>query len=220
VVGHQPNAILSAASIAKLAIEGLLDVPHGIDVSLLSGASLHLLGTYLLHARLDPPDVALRVPHAPHTIAEEKVRHLGHRHGPGLERPPVDGIAVLDVQAEKARRVRLPLSRVERHHYRVADPELGVPDGAILVGNAGDLLRAERLLDEVEEPGRVPRDDSRRDRVIALGHRPNPTVRPGRVVRVRHSKLLSPWFAAALRNELFCSEKYNRTEWFVQDVIC
>src|SRR5919112_5355870 len=59
---------------------------------------LHLLGTYLLHARLDPPDVALRVPHAPHTIAKEEVRHLGHRHGPGLERPPVDGIAVPDVQ--------------------------------------------------------------------------------------------------------------------------
>src|SRR5215212_146146 len=41
------------------------------------------------------------LPHAPYTVVEEKARHLGHRHGPGLKCPLVDGIASLDVQAEK-----------------------------------------------------------------------------------------------------------------------
>ena len=68
------------------------------------------------------------------------------------------------------------------------------------------LLRAERLLDEIEQLSRVPRDDPRRDRTIALGHRPNPVVRLGGVVRVWHSQLLSPWFRKALRNEAFCSK--------------
>src|SRR3712207_2341410 len=144
------------------------------------------------------------------------LRHLGHRHGPGLQRPPIHLIAVFEVQAEESRSVRPLRLGVEGHDYRVADPELGVPDGAILGGDPSHLLRAERLLHEIEEPGRVPRDDPRRDHVIALRHRPDPSVSLTRVVHVRHSKLLSPWFRKALRNETFCSGKYNGTERFVQ----
>ena len=93
--------------------------------------------------------VALRVPHAPDPITEEEVRHLGHGGGPGLQRSPIYSIAILDVQAEEARRVRPLLFRIERHYYRVADPELGVPDGPVLIVDPGYLLRTKRLSNEI-----------------------------------------------------------------------
>ena len=104
--GCEPATSLSVASAAKLAVEGLLDSLHGVEVLLLCSAFLHLLGIQVLQACLNPPEVALRVPHAPDPITEEEVRHLGHGGGPGLQRSPIYSIAILDVQAEEARRAR------------------------------------------------------------------------------------------------------------------
>jgi hypothetical protein len=41
------------------------------------------------------------------------------------------------------------LLRIEHHHDRVANPGLGVADGAVVHDDTGDLLRAERLPHEI-----------------------------------------------------------------------
>ena len=113
--------------------------------------------------------------------------HLGHRRSPGFQCPSVHLIGILDIQAEETRRIRPFLRRVERHHHRVADPELGVPYGAILIMDPRELLRPKRAPDKLDEPGGVPRNDPRRDRVIALRNSPDLGAR---VTRLRHNQLL------------------------------
>ena len=67
--------------------------------------------------------------------------------------------------------------RVERHHDRVADPGLRVADGAVLADDPAHLVRVEGVSHEVQEPGRPPGRYERRDRVIALGDRPDLSAR-------------------------------------------
>ncbi|MFF6879865.1 hypothetical protein ACFY9S_31810 [Streptomyces sp. NPDC012474] len=51
------------------------------------------------------------------------------------------------------------------------DPHLRVPDPAVLADDASDLLGVERLLQIVDQPGRVARDDPGRDGVVAVRDR-------------------------------------------------
>ena len=70
-----------------------------------------------------------------------------------------------------------------------------MPDGAILVVDPRDLLRPKGAPDKLDEPGGVPRNDPRRDRVIAL-----------RYSRISAPELLiSDTTNSFLRNKLFRS---------------
>jgi hypothetical protein len=117
---------------------------------------------------LNPPQVAEGVARPADPVTEEQVRHLGHRSSPGLQRLLVHGVAIFDVQPKEARRFRPIRFRVEHHHHRIADPDLGMSDAAILDMDASQLLRVERLFHEIEKPRGGFRDDPRRDSVIPL----------------------------------------------------
>jgi hypothetical protein len=58
-----------------------------------------------------------------------------------------------------------------KHHDRVADADLRMPDHPAGVDHPAQFLGAERLSEVVDDRGRVTGDDPQRDGRVALGDR-------------------------------------------------
>src|SRR5919198_757599 len=148
---------------------GALHVGHRLDVLRQRGAALHLLRRELLDPGLKPVNVAQRVAHAADAIAEGERGRLGHGCRSGLDGATEGGVGVVDVEPQEGRQPRPLGLGVEGHDDRVADAGLGVPDRAVGVLDAGELLGAEGSTEEREQPRGVVADDPRGDGGVADG---------------------------------------------------
>jgi hypothetical protein len=75
----------------------------------------------LLDVGLNPPDIAQGVAHTTTSVPPEQVRHLGDGDGSSGEGLLVDGIGIFNIQTQKARGIRPPLSRIKAPDDRVTN---------------------------------------------------------------------------------------------------
>ena len=119
--------------------------------------------------RPDHPLVAPLVRHAAHPVAVEHVLGLAAALGAGGDCGLEHGVDVVDVEQS----VELPhrmvgRTRIRQHQHGVADAHLGVADPSARRRHPESLLRAERLLEELDELGCTVDDVVRRVRTVPL----------------------------------------------------
>jgi hypothetical protein len=103
-----------------------------------------------------------------HRLPQGHRRHPGQRRGAGGQRLLERRITVLDIEAEKGRRLRPVRPRIEGEDDRVADLEFGMADHAVLADDPAELLGLESSSHEVEQLRGVARDDPRAHRGVWL----------------------------------------------------
>src|SRR5436190_4950970 len=164
-----------------------LSIPRPRLLGHIRGAALELGHRQILLVRGDVPDVAERILERAGAIAVELVLHRPDDLRAGGARARNSGVDVLHVHVDRHRRsaARLRAEEIHRgefireHDARTADPDLGVADRPARAGHAHDLLRAERLLVELDRVRGAADAEVRRDRVIAGWNRLDLLLRGG-----------------------------------------
>src|SRR5262245_3512118 len=154
-----------AESHARPRLAGLLGRPELLD------ALRHLVLGHVLDVRCDPPEVPALVTNACRPVAVELIRRLPLRRGSRSDRPVVRRVAVLDIEMDHPRHRGVLGAGATDHYERVADHDLGVPDGPVGLLHAELLLGPERLLRELQHLRRILVHEVRRDGAVSVRYR-------------------------------------------------
>ena len=154
--GDDPTPV-PLGTAAELGVEGFLGEAHLLLIPGLAESAHAFLRIDGLCDRGDPPDVAERIPDAGAALAESAVGQGGHLASTGSQGSVEGGVGVGHEHPQQRRHAGPVRALIEGEQHGVTDPDLGVPDAAVLQGHPAQFDAVEGGGDEGEQRAGVLR---------------------------------------------------------------